>query len=79
VLSPCLRKHGTFGLIATNTIGQGDTRLDWTALDLSARRRIYCVLTKRIKWPGTAAVVVSVVHVAKGQMLCLRSTGASVD
>jgi hypothetical protein len=56
---------GTFGLIATNTIGQGDTRatgLTWLrtngATIFGARRRM--------KWPGVAAVIVSVVHVHKG-------------
>ena len=60
-----LRKGGTFGLIATNTIAQGDTRstgLRWICKNggeiFGARRRI--------PWPGEAAVVVSVVHVYKG-------------
>lgn len=60
-----LRDRGTLGLIATNTIGQGDTRstgLRWICknggLIYHARRRI--------KWPGDAAVVVSVIHAAKG-------------
>jgi hypothetical protein len=61
----CLRNNGTFGLIATNTIAQGDTRstgLRWIRLHggtIFAAR-------KRVKWPGQAAVVVSVVHVGKG-------------
>ena len=60
-----LRKDGVFGLIATNTIGQGDTRstgLRWICVHggeiFSAR--------KRMKWPGRAAVTISVVHVFKG-------------
>jgi PAS domain-containing protein len=60
-----LRPGGALGLIATNTIAQGDTRstgLRWICLNggtiVSAR--------KRTKWPGVAAVVVSVVHLAKG-------------
>jgi hypothetical protein len=62
-----LRKGGTFGLIATNTIAQGDTRstgLRWIRLHdgtIFAAR-------KRIKWPGMAAVVVSSVHVHKGAL-----------
>ena len=61
-----LRALGTFGLIATNTISQGDTRasgLRWICNhdgDIYAARR-------RVKWPGMAAVVVSVVHVIKGR------------
>ena len=62
-----LRRQGTFGLIATNTIGQGDTRstgLRWICLNGG---EIYRART-RVKWPGLAAVTVSVVHVAKGQL-----------
>ena len=36
--STCCATGGTFGLIATNTIGQGDTRIDRPALDLHPRR-----------------------------------------
>jgi hypothetical protein len=59
-----LRHSGSFGLIATNTIGQGDTRatgLQWICMNggviYSARRRY--------QWPGLAAVLVSLVHVHK--------------
>jgi hypothetical protein len=60
-----LRPGGSLGLIATNTIAQGDTRstgLRWICLNggtIFAAR-------KRYKWPGVAAVVVSVVHLFKG-------------
>lgn len=60
-----IRTEGTFGLIATNTIAQGDTRstgLRWICLHGG---EVYAV-QKRVKWPGQAAVVVSVVHVTKG-------------
>jgi hypothetical protein len=60
-----LRPGGTLGLIATNTIAQGDTRstgLRWICLNGGA---IYAA-RKRYKWPGVAAVVVSVVHLFKG-------------
>ena len=62
-----LRKDGCFGLIATNTIGQGDTRstgLRWICTHggtIFAARRRY-------RWPGVAAVVVSVVHVCRGKL-----------
>ena len=59
------REGGTLGLIATNTIAQGDTR--------SAGLRWICKhgchifrARRRLKWPGEAAVVVSVIHAAKG-------------
>jgi hypothetical protein len=60
-----LRPGGTLGLIATNTIAQGDTRstgLRWICLNGGT---IYAA-RKRTKWPGVAAVVVSVVHLHKG-------------
>src|SRR5579864_2159475 len=62
-----LRKKGCFGLIATNTIGQGDTRstgLRWICLHEGT---IFRAL-KRLKWPGEAAVIVSVIHVCKGKV-----------
>ncbi len=60
-----LRDGGTLGLIATNTIAQGDTRssgLRWICTHGGA---IYHA-TRRYKWPGLAAVIVSVVHIQKG-------------
>ena len=60
-----IRRNGSFGLIATNTIGQGDTRS--TGLRWICRHGGEIFSTrKRVKWPGLAAVVVSVVHVARG-------------
>jgi len=74
-----LRLGGAFGLIATNTIGQGDTRstgLRWICTHGGA---IFAA-TKRLKWPGMAAVVVSVVHVAKGPYEIARKLdGRSVE
>ena len=60
-----LRGHGSFGLIATNTIGQGDTRSTGLRWMCNHGGTIYAA-RKRLKWPGEAAVVVSVVHVHKG-------------
>jgi hypothetical protein len=60
-----LRGEGCFGLIATNTIGQGDTRESGLRTILRVSGMIVRA-ERRLKWPGEAAVVVSVVHVAKG-------------
>lgn len=60
-----LRQGGAFGLIATNTIGQGDTRASGLTKIISEGGAISRA-TRRLKWPGEAAVVVSVVHVLKG-------------
>lgn len=61
-----LRKNGTFGLIATNTISQGDTRYTGLRYICENGGTIYNA-TNRLKWPGVAAVVVSIVHVIKGE------------
>jgi hypothetical protein len=61
-----LRRSGVFGLIATNTIGQGDTRATGLTHILASGGAIIRA-TRRLKWPGEAAVVVSVVHVIKGE------------
>ncbi len=60
-----IRKGGAFGLIATNTISQGDTRSTGLRWICEHGGEIFCA-QRRYKWPGLAAVVVSVVHVAKG-------------
>ena len=60
-----LRDDGSFGLIATNTIAQGDTRESGLRPILTSGGTITAT-TRRLKWPGEAAVVVSVVHVLKG-------------
>jgi hypothetical protein len=62
-----LKDGGCFGLIATNTIGQGDTRstgLRWICMNGGTIYRA----VKRLKWPGEAAVIVSVVNVCKGEV-----------
>jgi len=60
-----LREGGTFGLIATNTIGQGDTRATGLRWVCQHDGEIFAA-TKRVAWPGLAAVTVSVIHVMKG-------------
>ena len=60
-----LRRGGCFGLIATNTIRQGDTRESALRPILTAGGTIIAA-RRRLRWPGAAAVVVSVVHVLKG-------------
>ncbi len=60
-----LARHGTMGLIATNTIAQGDTRasgLQW----LLGRGHVIIDASSSMPWPGEANVSVSVVHLAKG-------------
>ena len=66
-----VRKDGAFGLIATNTIAQGDTRSTGLRWICENGGEIYHV-RRRVKWPGLAAVVVSVLHVHKGHFTDTR-------
>jgi hypothetical protein len=61
-----LRTGGAFGLIATNTIAQGDTRSGGLEPICEANSTIYHA-HRRLKWPGQAVVVVSAIHVVKGR------------
>lgn len=63
-----LRPAARLGLIATNTIGQGDTRESGLRA-LIETGGVISRATRRLPWPGEAAVVVSVVHVAKGAVV----------
>ena len=60
-----IRQNGTFGLIATNTIAQGDTRASGL-LRICDNNGVIFNASKRLKWPGLAAVVVSIIHVSRG-------------
>ena len=59
-----LNHQGCLGLIATNTISQGDTRQTGLRSILHSGGSIIRA-TRRLPWPGEAAVVVSVLHIAK--------------
>lgn len=60
-----IRTGGTFGLIATNTVAQGDTRTTGLRWICNNGGTIYHA-TRRLRWPGSAAVIVSNVHIMKG-------------
>jgi N-6 DNA Methylase len=70
--------RGTVGLIATNTISQGDTRAAGLRFIANNGGTIYSV-RRRLKWPGTAAVVVSVVHFARLKVTELIMDGRHVE
>ncbi|MGA2738554.1 MAG: DNA methyltransferase [Bryobacteraceae bacterium] len=63
-----LRPGGCFGLIATKTIRQGDTRHTGLRWICNHGGTIYRA-RKRIIWPGEAAVIICTVHVCKGQQV----------
>ena len=74
-----IRDGGTFGLIATNTIAQGDTRSSGLRWICEHGGEIYRA-TKRVQWPGEAAVIVSVLHIANGPFCAPKVLdGATVD
>ncbi len=60
-----LRNGGSLGLIATNTIAQGDTRSTGLRWICAHGGEIYDA-TRRLQWPGLAAVIVSVLHIHRG-------------
>ena len=60
-----LCSRGCLGLVATNTIAQGDTRSTGLGWICTHGGEIYDA-TRRLPWPGLAAVVVSVVHIHRG-------------
>ncbi|MDF1738643.1 MAG: hypothetical protein P1U86_05750 [Verrucomicrobiales bacterium] len=61
-----IHNDGTLGLIATNTIGQGDTRATGLRWIRAKGGTIYGAI-RRKSWPGEAAVVVSVVWCSKSE------------
>lgn len=63
-----LRDGGALGLIATNTIAQGDTRSTGLRWICENGGEIYDA-RPRVKWPREAAVVVSVIHIHNGAFL----------
>ena len=60
-----VRQQGAYGLIATNTIAQGDTRASGLRWICEHGGEIFSV-RRRVKWPGLAAVIVCVLHIGKG-------------
>jgi hypothetical protein len=60
-----LGSHGVFGLIATNSIASGDTREGGLKVLIANNWVIFNGINS-LRWPGSAAVTVSVVHAAIG-------------
>lgn len=73
-----LRTGGTFGLLGTNTLVQGDTRDAGLTHIVRSGGTIFAA-TRRYQWPGEAAVVVCVVHVSKGVTLPAVLEGSAVE
>jgi hypothetical protein len=73
-----LNRGGAFGLIATNTVAQGDSRTAGLEYIVSNGGAIYHA-QRRYKWPGEAAVIVSIVHVLKSLVGSCFLDGIHVD
>lgn len=67
-----LQDGGGFGMLAVNTIAEGDTRQVGLEAMVSAGAVIYAAYPNE-PWPGKAAVVTSRVHVHKGEWLGERT------
>jgi hypothetical protein len=67
-----LRESGGFGLLAVNTIAEGDTRQVGLEAMVGAGAVIHAAYPNE-PWPGKAAVVTSRVHVHKGEWQGQRS------
>jgi hypothetical protein len=67
-----LRKDGGFGLLAVNTIAEGDTRQVGLEPMVGAGAIIYAAYPNE-PWPGKAAVITSRIHVYKGEWQGHRS------
>jgi len=61
-----LREDGSFGLLAVNTIAEGDTRQVGLEALVSAGAVVHAAYPNE-PWPGKAAVVTSRVHIHKGE------------
>src|SRR5262249_38793378 len=60
------RSRGCVGLVATNSVAQGDTRHGGLAWICEHGGAIYSAI-RRYRWPGQAAVIVSIIHVYKDE------------
>lgn len=73
-----VRNGGALGLIATNTISQGDTRKGGLAWIRNHGGWIFRVV-RRVQWPGEATVIVSTIGISKGRTASPELDGRSVD
>jgi hypothetical protein len=67
-----LNNDGNLGLLAPNTIAEGDSRATGLEKILARGGRIYCADDDK-EWPGIAGITVSVVHVSRSinSVICL--------
>ncbi len=66
-----LQPSGTFGLLAVNTIAEGDTRQVGLEAMISAGTALFAA-RPNFEWPGAAAIMASAVHGTRGEWNGLR-------
>lgn len=72
-----LNSEGYFACISTNTISQGDTRS--SGLDIiTAEHGDIIFANKNVKWPGIAAVEVSLLSIAKNKYLSVKYLNSKI-
>ncbi len=70
--------HGTIGMIATNTIGQGATREECLVRLMGSGWAIYNA-TSSMPWPGDASVAISTVNLARGHAVNHAAAACQLD
>ena len=60
-----LAHEGSLGMITTNSISEGDNRKNGLAQVLKRNGCVYSA-SSNVKWPGIAAVSISIVHIFRG-------------
>jgi hypothetical protein len=73
-----LGHQGSLGLVATNTIAQGDSRRSGLQYLVAKGLLIYSAMRSMV-WPGAASVSVSIVHLAKGRIKESSELRLSID
>lgn len=63
-----LRRDGSMGLLATKTLAEGDSREGSLLQIVRNGGSIYRANT-RYKWPGDASIIVTIVHICKGDQV----------
>lgn len=67
------REDGNLGLIATNTIAQGDSREFGLARLSNEKGGVLYSAIRSMPWPGSATLEVSVIHIRKGEWAYIKT------
>ena len=73
-----VRRHGNVGLLATNTIAQGDTRSAGLYPIVANERGTVYNAVRSMPWPGEANLEIAIVHLHRGQWNGQRVLGGEI-